>query len=82
MTDRQEQPADPPSPGLDKTHELSALDADFIRVLEDLIDALMVKGTLLVTDLPPHALEKLQARKRARERLKNALDLIDDAPLI
>jgi len=51
-------------------------------VLEDLIDALLAKGTLLVTDLPPEALEKLQQRKHARQRLKNALDLIDDAPLI
>lgn len=82
MTDRQEQYADSTPSGGAPVHELSALDADFIRVLEDLIDALLAKGTLLVTDLPPQALEKLRARKQARERLKNALDLIDDAPLI
>lgn len=82
MTDKQEHCADSTPSGSAPAHELSALDTDFIRVLEDLIDALLAKGTLLVTDLPPQALEKLQARKQARERLKNALDLIDDAPLI
>ncbi|RGE39185.1 hypothetical protein DZC30_22235 [Comamonas testosteroni] len=59
-------------------HELSALDADFIRVLEDLIDALLANGTLRLTDLPPQALEKLSQRKQARQRLRNSLDLIDD----
>lgn len=58
--------------------ELSALDADFIRVLEDLIDALLANGTLRLTDLPPQALEKLSQRKRVRQRLRNSLDLIDD----
>ncbi|MBY4599160.1 hypothetical protein [Ottowia caeni] len=82
MTNSQDQSVEGSSPGLAPEHELSALDADFVRVLEDLLDALLAKGTLLVTDLPPHALEKLQARKQARQRLKNALDLIDDAPLI
>lgn len=33
--------------------ELSDLDADFIRVLEDLIDALIANGALRLTDLPP-----------------------------
>lgn len=58
--------------------ELSVMDADFIRVLEDLIDALLNNGTLRLTDLPPQALEKLGQRKRVRQRLRNALDLIED----
>ena len=58
--------------------ELSNLDAGFIRVLEDLIDALLANGTLRLTDLPPEALAKLSQRKHARKRLRNALDLIDD----
>lgn len=57
---------------------LSDLDAGFIRVLEDLIDALIANGTLRATDLPPEALEKLFARKRARQRLHDALDLLSD----
>jgi hypothetical protein len=55
----------------------SDLDAGFIRVLEDLIDALIANGTLRLTDLPPEALAKLNQRKKARQRLSNSLDLID-----
>ncbi|MGB6008628.1 hypothetical protein [Castellaniella sp.] len=58
--------------------DLSELDAGFIRVLEDLIDALIANGSLRLTDLPPQALEKLNLRKRARRRLHDALDLIPD----
>ena len=70
--------SDSPPSGQSSRQELSALDADFIRVLEDLIDALLANGTLRLTDLPPQALEKLSQRKRARQRLRNSLDLIDD----
>lgn len=58
--------------------DLSALDADFIRVLEDLIDALIANGSLRLTDLPPQALDKLTERKQIRQRLHDALDLIPD----
>ena len=58
--------------------DFSALDDDFIRVLEDLIDALLNNGTLRLTDLPPQALEKLNRRKQVRERLRNSLDLLPD----
>lgn len=58
--------------------ELSSLDIDFIRVLEDLIDTLVANGTLRLTDLPPQALAKLNQRKSARSRLRNSLDLIED----
>lgn len=57
---------------------LSELDADFIRVLEDLVDALLANGTLRVTDLPPQALAKLDQRRKARARLRDSLDLIGD----
>ena len=70
--------SDLPPSGQSSRQELSALDADFIRVLEDLIDALLANGTLRLTDLPPQALEKLSQRKRVRQRLRNSLDLIDD----
>lgn len=58
--------------------ELSHLDEGFIRVLEDLIDALLNKGVLRLTDLPPQALEKLQQRKAARQRLRETHSLIND----
>lgn len=59
-------------------HVLSELDVDFIRVLEDLIDALIANGTLRLTDLPPEALDKLNKRKSIRQQLRNSLDLLDD----
>jgi hypothetical protein len=54
----------------------SRLDADFIRVLEDVIDALTSRNLLNITDLPDIAQTKLFARKSFRDRRpKNALDL-------
>lgn len=58
--------------------EFSALDIEFIRVLEDLIDVLVSNGTLRLTDLPPQALDKLNRRKGARRRMRDSLDLIED----
>jgi len=58
--------------------DLSRMDTEFIRVLEDLIDVLVAKGVINLTDLPPQALEKLSLRRNARRRLRNALDLIQD----
>ena len=42
--------------------------ADFVRVLEDVIDALLGNGALQVTDLPPAAQAKLVIRKDWREQ--------------
>lgn len=57
----------------------SALDADFVRVTEDLIYVLMEKGVLQFTDLPADAQRKLRERESFRgRRLKDALDLIGD----
>jgi hypothetical protein len=44
------------------------LDADFVRVLEDLIDALLHNGTLRITDLPVAVQAKLVVRKDWRDR--------------
>jgi hypothetical protein len=46
----------------------SRLDASFVRVSEDLIDTLIAKHLIMVTDLPPEAQAKLFARKSFRER--------------
>jgi len=56
----------------------SALDTDFIRVLEDLIDTLIEKGVLRLTDLPASAQVKLNERKDFRRRLNHDLNLLDD----
>ena len=44
------------------------LDADFVRVLEDVIDTLVSKNLINITDLPPEAQAKLFSRKSFRER--------------
>ena len=55
------------------------LDADFVRVLEDVIDALIARHVITVTDLPPEAQTKLFSRKSHREHLAGqALRLFGD----
>lgn len=57
------------------------LDADFIRVLEDLIDVLVEKRVINMTDLPLAARDKLAARRdHRRPSLLAALNLLGDAP--
>ncbi len=59
--------------------EFGRLDADFVRVLEDVIDTLIIKNVINITDLPAEAQAKLFARKSFRERAgRNALLLFDD----
>lgn len=56
----------------------SRLDADFVRVIEDLVDVLLSKNILNITDLPAEAQAKLFARKSFREKaVKNSLRLFD-----
>ena len=56
--------------------DFSRLDADFVRVIEDVIDTLIVKNVLNITDLPAEAQAKLFARKSFRERAtRNSLHL-------
>jgi hypothetical protein len=51
-----------------RPEHFAQLDAEFVRVLEDLIDTLIVRNVLAITDLPPEAQAKLFARKTLRER--------------
>jgi hypothetical protein len=53
-----------------------AADADFVRVLEDLIDTLIWKNVIHHTDLPPAAQKKLMIRKGLRTRIHGALNLL------
>lgn len=58
----------------------ASLDAGLIRVLEDLVDVLVARNVLNITDLPAEAQHKLFARKNFRERFqRNALQLYDGA---
>jgi hypothetical protein len=56
--------------------EFSAADADFVRVIEDLIDTLIAKNIIRHTDLPAAAQKKLLLRKGLRNRVKGALNLL------
>ena len=53
-----------------------AADADFVRVLEDLIDTLILKNVIHQTDLPAAAQKKLMVRKGLRSRIHGALNLL------
>ena len=62
----------------DGDEQFSRLDADFVRVIEDVIDTLIVKNILNITDLPAEAQAKLFARKSFRERVsKSSLRLFE-----
>lgn len=61
---------------------LAHTDAALIRVLEDLVDALVSRHVLSITDLPNEAQQKLFARKHLRDRLQSrALELFGSEPL-
>lgn len=61
--------------------QFATLDADLVRVLEDLIDALIARNILMVTDLPAQAQQKLFDRKSFRSSMKNySLRLFDADP--
>ena len=48
--------------------DFERLDADFVRVLEDVIDALTSRNLINITDLPETAQAKLLERKSFRDR--------------
>ena len=59
----------------------ASLDAGLIRVLEDLVDVLVARNIICITDLPPEAQHKLFDRKNFRDRFqRNALQLWGDCP--
>ena len=61
------------------TEAFARLDADFVRVLEDVIDTLVAKNLINITDLPPEAQAKLFSRKSFRERsTQHSLRLFGD----
>jgi hypothetical protein len=60
--------------------DFGRLDADFVRVIEDVIDTLIVKNIINITDLPGEAQAKLFARKSFRERAsRNSLRLFSES---
>jgi hypothetical protein len=65
-----------------------ALDAAFVRVAEDLVELLLAKNLVTITDLPVEAQTKFLARRKLRDRLAGRapqpfaasgfVDVIDD----
>jgi hypothetical protein len=65
--------------GTGQRQEFERLDADFVRVIEDIIDTLIVKNIINITDLPAEAQAKLMARKTFRERItRHSLQLFGE----
>lgn len=58
--------------------QLRQSDLEMVRVLEDLIEVLMSKGVISITDLPPIAQAKLTNRAQARRSLSGLEGLISD----
>ena len=66
-------------PTPEQPQRFAELDADFVRVIEDVIDTLISKNVINITDLPIEAQTKLFGRKSYRERAtKDALQLFGD----
>ena len=64
---------------------MEAADADFIRVLEDVIDILIDKEVIRFTEFPIPVQNKLLTRRRYREELRKDKDtnhLLDDGDII
>jgi len=53
-------------------------DLELVRVLEDLVAALVSRGVILYTDLPEAALRKLYARAEVRAQLGGLSGLLGD----
>jgi len=62
----------------DADAEFYRSDQAMIRVYEDLLDVLMDKKTILLTDLPEAARQKLLGRKRLRSELTTIGEILSD----
>ena len=64
-----QKPVPPPPPPSIK-EQLAATDAGMIRIIEDILTALVVKKLILKTDIPQAVLDKISAREALRSQLK------------
>lgn len=62
--------------GSTSRNDFDEADAEFVRVLEDLIDTLILKNIIRHTDLPVAAQQKISKRKGLRNRIQGALNLL------
>jgi hypothetical protein len=65
-------PSDAPrTPLAEEDPSFSQMDANFVRVLEDIIDLLIIKNVIAITELPVEAQVKLSERRRFRGQLSS-----------
>jgi len=62
-------PSEPAPASATPRDTFDRMDGELIRVLEDLVNVLIAKNLIDLTDLPPEAQAKLLLRKGFRERL-------------
>lgn len=55
---------------------LQKSDLELVRVIEDLVDVLIEKNILNLTDLPPSAIKKLSLRTKLREERQTLRTLV------
>jgi len=58
--------------------QLMSSDATIVRVLEDLIDVLVAKNLIMITELPAQAREKILSRKQIRAQMADHRLMVDD----
>lgn len=59
-------------------HLLSLSDIGIIRILEDLINLLIRKNIIMLTDLPEEAQAKIRERQRVRQKISPNNLMVDD----
>ena len=57
--------------------QLGESDIGLIRVIEDLVDVLLRKGLITITDLPAEARDKLTLRRVLRSKMSDLGQLIE-----
>lgn len=60
---------------------LKQLDADMVRVIEDVVEILIDKGIMRFTDLPEPVQNKLMFKKSLRQSLNNETTFYDEEDL-
>lgn len=63
---------------LDRRFGFLKSDLELIRVIEDLIQILIEKHIISITDFPTAAIEKLVARNKIRKQFRNISHIVDD----
>lgn len=63
---------------LEKSEFSIASDLQMVRVIEDLINLLITKGLIVVTDLPVAVQNKLLQQRARRERLLGSFSIISE----